>query len=41
MKHPYPTQKGLPVFELLFLTTLLACGIGLAVSGHRDEARNR
>ena len=29
------------MFELLFLALALAIGIALAVSGHRDEARNR
>lgn len=29
------------MFELLILAAILATGIGLAVSGHRDQARNR
>jgi len=29
------------MFELLFLALVLAVGIALTISGHRDEARNR
>ncbi len=29
------------MFELLILAAILATGIALVISGHRDQARNR
>lgn len=29
------------MFELLIIAAILATGIGLVISGHRDQARNR
>lgn len=29
------------MLELLILAAILATGIGLVISGHRDESRNR